>query len=203
MVVVGLINYGSGNIFSVRNAFTHLGVECRLVSSSSELSGISHLVLPGVGAFAHCFAKLVSSGFVDPLNKWAIDECRPFLGICVGMQLLADYGVELGGSVGLGFIPGVVEMIPKKDGLRIPHVGWNRVSFIEGTKNPYECLDGEYYFDHSYYFKTKNPKNILATVNHGRNFVAAVSHGNIVGVQFHPEKSQTKGLMLLKNFLGI
>jgi glutamine amidotransferase len=200
---VGLINYGSGNIYSVNNAFTHLGVECRLVSSPLELSGISHLVLPGVGAFAHCFAKLVSSGFVDPLNKWAIDECRPFLGICVGMQLLADYGEEIGGSMGLGFIPGVVELIPKHEGLRIPHVGWNGVSFIKGKGANYEGLNGEFYFDHSYYFKTKNPKDILATVNHGRDFVAAVKHENIVGVQFHPEKSQTKGLMLLKSFLGI
>ena len=202
MPVVGIINYGAGNIFSVTNAFNHLGVSIRIVSGLDDMEGVTHVVLPGVGAFGHCFQRLKSSGLTATLNEWALVRGRPFLGICVGMQLLANYGEELGGSPGLGYIPGIVKKIEKFDGIRVPHVGWNNVRFTGDGVIDHQRFDGDYYFDHSFSFLPEKTNQIWGIVEHGQEFVAAVKHKNIIGTQFHPEKSQTKGLLLLQYFLG-
>lgn len=200
---LGIINYNAGNIFSVSSAFRHLGLHPHLVTKPDELNSLTHLILPGVGSYAHCYDKLKSAGLVGKIREWVLEKKKPLLGICVGMQLLSDYGEEMGGSEGLGLIRGVVRRMPKVEDFRIPHVGWNEISLREDEYFSAGQLNGDYYFDHSFSFCPASATNILATVHHGVEIVAAVKSGNLVGTQFHPEKSQSKGLNLLRTFVRL
>ncbi|MEP6784840.1 MAG: imidazole glycerol phosphate synthase subunit HisH [Sphingomonadales bacterium] len=193
---VALIDYGAGNLQSVLNALKAAGAEDVYVTADAAVVLDSdRVVLPGVGAFAHCMGALTAiPDMVDALVETVIAKARPFLGICVGMQLMAEEGHEHGVTRGLGWIPGKVTPITAP-GLKIPHMGWNDVS----PTRPHPLIEaGEAYFLHGYAFEGNN---VLATTDHGGPVVAAIGRDNMVGVQFHPEKSQSYGIATLQRFL--
>lgn len=202
--LVGLIDYQAGNVQSIENALDHLGARVRRVRSAADMDGPTHLLLPGVGAFGYCADKLRATGLVDDLRRWAIDEGRPMLGICVGMQLMADVGEEMGRHEGLGFIGGTVRAIAAAPPeVRVPHVGWNNVRFAEPFGSFAAGDEADFYFDHSYAYHDPVHGAPLGTCNHGVDFCALVRRGNLVAAQFHPEKSQEAGLRFLKGFLEL
>ena len=198
---LALIDYGAGNLHSVHNALKAAGAQGVVVTSDAEVvRRAKKIVLPGVGAFRACIEPLKAiPGMVDAMHEAVFDEGRPFLGICVGMQLLADAGEEFGTHAGLGWIGGTVRHIERSDpAIKIPHMGWNDVVLTR----PHALIEpGEAYFLHSYQFEVADPADVLATTDHGGQLVAAVGRGNVVGVQFHPEKSQAYGLAFLDRFL--
>lgn len=202
--VVGVVDYQAGNIQSIVNAIDHLGAESRRVSKSADLQGASHLVLPGVGAFGFCADRLRGSGLLDSLQEWTLVDRRPILGICVGMQLLADTSDELGRQQGLGWGGGSVQRLqPASRDIRVPHVGWNTVSFDEDFG---ECRQGDsadFYFDHSYAYQDPTLAHRVARCTHGATFCAVIRRGNLVAAQFHPEKSQAAGMRFLRSFLAL
>lgn len=201
---VGLIDYDAGNIRSIENALDHLGARFARVRAAGDLAGMTHLLLPGVGAFGHCAGQLAATGLVPHLSRWAIDEGRPLLGICVGMQLLADTGEEQGIHRGLGLIGGTVAaLVPAPPEVRVPHVGWNTVTFADafGGFAPGDAAD--FYFDHSYAYGDPVHGTVLGTAEHGTRFAAIVRRGKLIGAQFHPEKSQAAGLKFLRGFLEL
>jgi imidazole glycerol-phosphate synthase subunit HisH len=202
--VVGVIDYQAGNIRSILNALDHLGALPRRITTINGLVGLSHLILPGVGAFGFCADKLRASGLLAKIEQWTLVERRPILGICVGMQLLADVSDELGQHKGLGWGGGRVQrLIPTTDGIRIPHVGWNAVSFEEDF-GEYRMGDtADFYFDHSYAYRTPTLARSVALCTHGETFCAVIRRDNLVATQFHPEKSQAAGMRLLRSFLAI
>lgn len=195
---VALIDYGAGNLQSVKNALKAAGSEdIRVTNDPAEVLSADRIVLPGVGAFAHCMDALSAiPGMVDALNDATGPGAKPFLGICVGMQLMADAGEEHGRHAGLGWVKGTVRRIETTDTtIKIPHMGWNDV--VPTAPHPLIAA-GEAYFLHSYAF---DGDDVLATTSHGGPVVAAIGRDNRVGVQFHPEKSQRFGLSLLSRFL--
>lgn len=195
---VALIDYGAGNLQSVKNALKAAGAEdIRVTADPAEVISADRIVLPGVGAFAHCMSALSAiPGMVDALNEATGPGAKPFLGICVGMQLMADAGEEHGRHAGLGWVKGTVRRIETTDPtIKIPHMGWNDV--VPTATHPLIAA-GEAYFLHSYAF---DGDDVLATTSHGGPVVAAIGRDNRVGVQFHPEKSQRFGLSLLSRFL--
>jgi len=207
---IALIDYGSGNLRSAEKALARAAVEQKtghVISVTSDPAAVlsaERIVLPGVGAFADCMRGLSSiPGMVDALSEAVLRRGVPFLGIWVGMQLLASVGREFGDHSGLGWIPGeVVRLKPSDPALKIPHMGWNELLVVR----PHALFDGvasgtHAYFVHSYAMKTADRSDVLATSDYGGSFVAAVGRGNIAGTQFHPEKSQAMGLRLLGNFL--
>lgn len=200
-----IIDYGSGNIESVANALALIKGDSEVVISNkiSDLKSANYLILPGVGAFADCMNGLKSiEGFLPELRKQVMTEKKPFLGVCVGMQVLATTGVENGEHQGLGFINGRVEKIVGEN-LKVPHMGWNNIS-VKTNKHAVlkDIVDGEhFYFANSFHFACSNENNILAQVEYGTKLTAIVAKDNIFGVQFHPEKSGEAGLKLLENFL--
>ncbi len=195
---VALIDYGAGNLQSVKNALKAAGAEdIRVTSDPAQVLSAERIVLPGVGAFAHCMGALSAiPGMVDALNAATGPGAKPFLGICVGMQLMAEAGEEHGRHAGLGWVKGTVRLIePTDPAIKIPHMGWNDVV----PTSPHPLIEaGEAYFLHSYAF---DGDDVLATTQHGGAVVAAIGRDNRVGVQFHPEKSQRFGLSLLSRFL--
>lgn len=204
---VHVIAYGSGNIRSVLAAFDQIGVPATAASSPSVLANAGHVVLPGVGAFAAAMDVLAREGWVDAIRSH-VAAARPFLGICLGMQLLASEGDEGGPSAGLGLVRGsVVRLEPGPLLTRIPHVGWNDVAF----PRPSRILGGvpagtDFYFSHSYMLHPDDDQTVVATVDSGDGgigIVAAVEDGPIHGVQFHPEKSSRAGLTVLENFVTV
>jgi glutamine amidotransferase len=195
---VALIDYGAGNLQSVKNALKAAGADnIRVTHDPAEVLSADRIVLPGVGAFAHCMGALSAiPGMVDALNEATGPGAKPFLGICVGMQLMAEAGEEHGRHAGLGWVKGTVRLIETTDAtVKIPHMGWNDV--VPTAPHPLIAA-GEAYFLHSYAF---DGDDVLATTSHGGPVVAAVGRDNRVGVQFHPEKSQRFGLSLLSRFL--
>ncbi len=201
-----IINYGSGNLRSVEKgvlfASQSLNMEIKVTASSDEVRSADRIILPGVGSFADCMKGLTAiSGMREALEEVVIERGRPFLGICVGMQLLADQGLEHVSTKGLGWISGVVDKIAV-DKLKVPHMGWNNLEIAQSHTLFNEVSSGDHaYFVHSYHFKVTNPKNILAHVDYGGYIAAAVVRDNISGTQFHPEKSQAVGLKTIENFL--
>ena len=195
---VALVDYGAGNLQSVKNALKAAGAtDIRVTSDPQDVLSAERIVLPGVGAFAHCMTALSSiPGMVDALNEATGPAAKPFLGICVGMQLMAEAGEEHGRHAGLGWIKGTVRLIePADPAIKVPHMGWNDVV----PAAPHPLIEaGEAYFLHSYAF---DGDDVLATTSHGGPVVAAIGRDNRVGVQFHPEKSQRFGLSLLSRFL--
>ena len=202
---IALIDYGSGNLQSAYKAL-ELVSNCKnkilITSNSKDLLKADKIILPGVGAFADCIKGLKSiSGMIAVLNEVVLEKKKPFLGICVGMQLLATEGMEKGNHKGLGWITGKVIKIKKSKKIKIPHMGWNTVKVI--SKHPIlKRKKFESYFVHSYNFVCKEKKNILGICNYQQNITAIVGKENIIGTQFHPEKSQKIGLEILKNFVS-
>ncbi len=198
---IALIDFGAGNLHSVHNALMAAGAGNVSVTADPELvARADRIILPGVGAFGACRDALVAiDGMVAALEQRVRAEGMPFLGICVGMQMLADQGIEFGAHDGLGWIGGTVKAIePASDDIKIPHMGWNDVTPTEG----HDLLErGEAYYLHGYHFDAANEADILAKTSHGGPLVSAVGRDNIVGVQFHPEKSQAYGLAFLNRFL--
>jgi len=196
-----LVDYGAGNLRSVENALRAAGAgEVAVSADPAAVAGADRIVLPGVGAFAACMNGLTAiPGMVDALREAAIARARPFLGICVGMQLMADLGVEHGDHPGLGWIPGRVERIePADPAVKVPHMGWNDV--VPSADHPLIAA-GEAYFLHSYAFLPAEPRTLLGTTDHGGRRTAAIGRDNLIGVQFHPEKSQRYGQAFLSRFL--
>ena len=198
---IALIDFGAGNLHSVHNALMAAGAGDVSVTADPELvARADRIILPGVGAFGACRDALFAiDGMIDALEVRIRKEGVPFLGICVGMQMLADKGIEFGEHEGLGWIGGTVKAIePADDTIKIPHMGWNDVTPTEG----HDLLEsGEAYYLHGYHFDAANEADILAKTSHGIPLVSAVGRDNIVGVQFHPEKSQAYGLAFLGRFL--
>ena len=189
-----------GNVASVDKAIKHLGLESIITNDLIEIQQASYIILPGVGAFAQGMENLHKLGLVEILNKEVINNKKPFLGICLGMQLIASRGVEPNLTSGLDWIKGeVIKIIePEKS---IPHLGWNEITV---TKNPIikDFNKKDFYFIHSFHFDVLNMENVAATVNYGKDYVAAIQKDNIFATQFHPEKSQTSGLELMKSFFS-
>ena len=198
---IALIDFGAGNLHSVHNALIAAGAgNVAVTADPKTVERADRIILPGVGAFGACRDALMAiDGMVAALERRVRDAAVPFLGICVGMQMLADKGIEFGAHEGLGWIGGTVKaIIPADSTVKIPHMGWNDV-----TPNESDGLlkAGEAYYLHGYHFEAANESDILATTNHGGPLVSAVGRDNIVGVQFHPEKSQAYGLAFLNRFL--
>ena len=209
---VAIVDYGSGNLHSARKALERAareggGAEIRLTRDPEEVRKAERIILPGVGAFADCRSGLDAiDGMIEVLNEAVIEQGRPFLGICVGMQLMATRGLEHEVTPGLDWISGdVVAIQPADKNLKIPHMGWNTLS----VRRDHRLLDGiptgenglHAYFVHSYHLKTSSPDLLIAETDHGGALTAIVARDNLIGTQFHPEKSQTLGLALLRNFL--
>jgi glutamine amidotransferase len=196
-----LVDYGAGNLRSVENALRAAGAaEVEVTADPSAVAAADRIVLPGVGAFAACMNGLTAiPGMVDALREGAIERARPFLGICVGMQLMADLGEEHGSYPGLGWIRGTVRRIEPEDrDLKVPHMGWNDVR--PSRQHPL-IVPGEAYFLHSYAFAPAEAEALVATTEHGDPLAAAIGRDNLIGVQFHPEKSQRYGQAFLARFL--
>ena len=194
---VALIDYGAGNLQSVYNALRAAGAsDIAVTADPAEVRAGKRIVLPGVGAFAHCMGALSAiAGMIDALRDSVVHDGRPFLGICVGMQLMAEEGHEHGVTNGLGWIGGRVSAIAPAPDLKVPHMGWNDV--VPSHAHPV-IEAGEAYFLHGYAFEGDH---VLATTDHGGPRVAAIGRDNMLGVQFHPEKSQAYGIATLQRFL--
>ena len=206
MIQITIVEYGSGNVLSAQKSFikvtndNNINSKVLISNDLKDIKNSSHIVLPGQGAFNTCMEGLKNKpGLIEELYDFAIVKKKPFLGICIGMQMLATSSEENGFHKGLGWIEGKIKLLPSKQ-LKMPHMGWNSVrptnnnNLISGTN--------DYYFVHSYYFDCKNNENILAETQYGMNFTSIVGKENIYGVQFHPEKSSSQGLSLIKNFVS-
>lgn len=200
-MTIAIIDYGVGNLRSVEKAFTAQGIEAVVSRDEAVLRSADKLVLLGVGAFGYAMKSLRDFGF-DKLVIEAANAGKPVLGICVGLQMLFDEGHEFGVHQGLGLLPGRV--IRFADGVRVPHVGWNQIEMTEqAKKNPIFCDLPDrsfFYFVHSYYVEPKNDSDVLSSTEYGSHFASVCGRRNVVGVQFHPEKSQAAGLRLIRNF---
>ena len=208
---VALIDYGSGNLRSAAKAIQRaadensIALDLKVTAKTGDVTAADAIVLPGVGAFADCYRGLSSlDGMIEALNDQVIAKAKPFLGICVGMQLMASVGREHGEHKGLGWIDGAVELLtPSDPALKIPHMGWNQLQLRQPQHPVLAGISaGDHaYFVHSYHFVPRDRKNVLAEADYGGPVLAAIGRDNMVGTQFHPEKSQVTGLRLLANFL--
>ena len=202
---VGLINYGASNFTSVSNALSYLDIDFVEIRSSDQLDAVRRVILPGVGSYAAAMRRLREMCIIDALHDAVFLAQKPYLGICVGLQILSDMGYEFEQTQGLGCIRGVTTQLAVTElGLRLPHMGWNEVHAAPGCA----LFDGlpeapAFYFLHSFHLEVEDPDVTAATTKYGGEVVAAVRKENIYGVQFHPEKSQAAGLQLLDNFARI
>jgi len=201
--VVALVDYGAGNLHSVHNALKAAGAEVTVTAEPNVVRAADRIVLPGVGSFKACAEGLAAiPHMIEAMTERVQVGGAPFLGICVGMQLLADRGLEHGETPGLGWVPGEVRLIePTDPAIKVPHMGWNDVAVLRRANDHPVIEEGEAYFLHSYHFAASDPHYIAAMTDHGQGLVAAVARDNILGVQFHPEKSQAYGLSTLRRFL--
>nr|WP_202392042.1 imidazole glycerol phosphate synthase subunit HisH [Qipengyuania vulgaris] len=198
-----MVDYGAGNLHSVENALRRIGAEVTVTADPDVLRAADRIVLPGVGSFGACAAGLrAEKGVIEAMRERVFVGGAPFLGICVGMQLLATRGLEYGETAGLDWIEGEVRLIePTDTSVKVPHMGWNDVAPTPHAKSHEVIEVGEAYFLHSYHFHADSGRDVLAMTDHGGGLVAAVGRDNILGVQFHPEKSQSYGLGILQRFL--
>jgi glutamine amidotransferase len=201
--MITIIDYKMGNLGSIANMLKKIGYQCRMTSNSSEIQAADKIILPGVGNFDRAMINLKELGLIDVLNIKALEDKVPVLGICLGMQLMAEKSEE-GLLPGLGWIKAEVKKFSFDEvnkNLKIPHMGWNTVQQQKDNRlfsNMYP--EPRFYFVHSYHFECEKKEDILTTTFYGYHFTSAVSSGNIMGVQFHPEKSHKFGMMILKNF---
>lgn len=203
--MIGIVDYGMGNLRSVQKGLQRVGADARILREPGEVEDAERLVVPGVGAFADAMANLRERGLVDPIRRF-IESGRPFLGICLGLQLLFEVSEEDGEHEGLGVLRGrVVRFQPADAALKVPHMGWNTLEWAGDDSDSPRFLHGlgsgcAAYFVHSYYPVPADPADLAATTSYGDSFCSAVHRGNVSAVQFHPEKSQRVGLTMLANF---
>jgi glutamine amidotransferase len=197
--VIAIVDYGAGNLRSVRNALAYLGAEVKTVDDPADLDA-GKIVLPGVGAFGKGMERLRAAGFEEPLRE-AAAAGMPLLGICLGMQFLFERSDEHGHHEGLGLLPGCVTRFPA-DGPKVPHVGWNQINRLAAHPLLDGVPEGAYaYFVHSYYVVAGESNAVLATTDYGLRYASAAGRDSVLGIQFHPEKSQAVGLRILRNFV--
>jgi imidazole glycerol-phosphate synthase subunit HisH len=204
--LITIVDYGLGNVQAIANIYRRLEIPAVLARSAAELTNASHIILPGVGAFDWAMSRLEASGMRAVLNELVSGKLRPVLGICVGMQMMARTSDE-GQASGLGWFDARVRIFDNSRFVgptHLPHMGWNDVDPVR-TDGVFRDLGSgaRFYFLHSYYFAPSDPQDVLATTSYGEQFASAVQHGNVIGVQFHPEKSHAWGIQLLKNFAGL
>lgn len=201
--IVCILDFCSGNVGSVRNIFRAFSDHVIISNEPYDIEGATHLVLPGVGAFGAAMEKIRRYIPIQILEEVVLHKKKPFLGICVGMQVLADKGLEYGEHAGLGWIQGVVKKLESGE-QPLPHVGWNDIKITKSTPllNGLDAIR-DFYFVHSYAFSVQDRSQVCAVAEHGETFDCVLNQGNIFGVQFHPEKSQKAGQRLVKNFLEI
>ena len=197
--MIAIIDYGAGNLHSVKNALDYLGAECEITADPDKILAADAVILPGVGAFGDCMASLMNAGLIEPVKK-AAQSGKPFLGICLGLQLMFEESEEAPGVKGLSIFKGKVVKIPDR-GLKIPHMGWNNIALAKESK----ILSGDpfVYFVHSYYILPHDESIISAYTEYGAKLGIAVEKGNVFAVQFHPEKSGTEGMEILRRFIGL
>ncbi len=205
---ITIVNYGSGNLLSAKQSFikvvnsNNIEADIHISKDPKDLIDSTHVVLPGQGAFKTCMEGLKKiSGMQDGLNEFVKIKKRPFFGICVGMQLLADTSEENGNHQGLGWINGTIKKLPSRN-IKMPHMGWNHVKIID-QNSIIKPEENDYYFVHSYYFDCLNKQDIVAETKYGINFASIINKENVYGCQFHPEKSSTQGLKIIKDFLSL
>lgn len=199
--MIALVDYNIGNIFAVANMLQRLGLPCRVANCAKDIEQADRIILPGNGAFDACMQNLRASGLIPVLKEQVLSLGKPLLGICVGAQMLG-FGSAEGVESGLGWIDMTVERFPSIPNLIIPHMGWNQVDLDQKGHPLLKNMEknSRFYFVHSYYMSPQDPADILLNANYGIDFAAGVAHGNIVGVQFHPEKSHRYGKQLLAAF---
>jgi glutamine amidotransferase len=201
--LVGVVDYGRGNLRSVTKALEATGAKIRLLPDPENMPDCDAVVLPGVGAFGDCAASLHARGFIEPLRTWLACD-RPFLGICLGYQILFENSGESPGSAGLGFFSGEVKRFASEPGRKIPHMGWNSLTPAAPSPLFHSLATGTFvYFVHSFYPDPADAELVTAWCDYGGRFAAAVGRGNVQAVQFHPEKSQEAGLQMLRNFVKL
>lgn len=198
--MIGIVDIGLCNLRSVEKAVYSRGGDPVLVKDAAGLDGVEKLILPGVGSFGAAMERIHSAGLYEAIRAFAAE--KPVLGICLGMQLLGAWGDEGGGTKGLDLVPGRVQRLEPGPGLRVPHIGWNNVELA----HPHPLFEGiksnrDFYFVHSFHLVPENAADVLATTVHGPKFVSAVARGHVVGLQFHPEKSQANGIKIISSFL--
>lgn len=199
--MTAIIDYGAGNLFSVKNALDFLGIENKITKDPDDLRSADRLILPGVGAFPDAMRMLNESGLVEVIKEEV--KKKPLLGICLGMQMLFEKGYEFGETDGLGLIPGSVKLMHPAGDLPVPHIGWNSLEFNEPCKLLDKCENGDYvYFVHSFAAECDS-RNVAAYCDYGMKIPALVFEGNVYGAQFHPEKSGDTGLNILRSFAAL
>lgn len=198
--MIAIIDYGMGNLRSVQKAIEHTGHETCITQKPADVRRAQGVILPGVGAMRPAMEKLQNLGFIDPIKE-AIADRKPFLGICLGFQLLFEKSSEGGDVAGLGILEGTVERFDNKN-LKVPHMGWNQIKINNPLCPIFNRVKNETnaYFCHSYYVKPKDTSLVVTVTEYGKPFASSIQRGNLFGVQFHPEKSQTVGLQILNNF---
>ena len=201
-MTIAIVKYGMGNVASVQKVLKKLGYTSIITDIHSEIKEADLILLPGVGSFKKGMENLNNSGLVELLTTEVLINKKPFIGICLGMQLVATYGNEPEKVAGLGWIDGEVIKIDSPKGLRIPHLGWNTVKTTGNNELYLNFNNKDYYFIHSYHFKAKNKEEVTFIVNYDNDMVAALQKDNIYAMQFHPEKSQDAGMNLLKKIIG-
>jgi glutamine amidotransferase len=198
--MIAIIDYGMGNLRSVEKGFARVGFEARVTRDAGEITSAKGVVLPGVGAFQACMENLAHFQLIEPIRQ-VVRQQRPFLGICLGFQLLFSESEEFGLQKGLDILPGRVVGFKANNGLKIPHMGWNRIEKRKATRFLDGISSGDYvYFVHSYYVVPKNPELVATTTDYGSPFVSSIATDHLFATQFHPEKSQEIGLRILSNF---
>ncbi|MBX3565273.1 MAG: imidazole glycerol phosphate synthase subunit HisH [Sphingomonas sp.] len=203
--MIGIVDYGLGNIRAFENIYRRLGIAAAPVKTAAELAATERLILPGVGAFDWAMDCLTRAGMLDTLHRRVLEDRVPILGVCVGMQIMAD-GSDEGSAKGLGWIPGRVERFDGKwfnQRTHLPHMGWNDIAPVAGEPLFAGIEEPQYYFLHSYFFRPAAEEHAIARSQYGIDFASAVRRDNIWATQFHPEKSHDWGVALLKNFAGI
>lgn len=201
-MTIAIIKYGMGNLSSVQKVLKKMGYKSIITNNPQEIADADFILLPGVGSFKKGMENLKESGLKEILTKEVIENKKPFIGICLGMQLVASFGAEPERVEGLGWIEGEVVKIESKKGLRVPHLGWNSVKVNLSNSFYKEFNDTDFYFIHSYHFKTTETDNVTMYVNYETDLVAAIEKENINVMQFHPEKSQEVGIKLLQKIIN-
>jgi len=203
-VKTGVIDYGAGNLKSVCNTLDAIGADKKLVRTPADHDDIEALIFPGVGAFGDCSRHLEQQGLMEPLREWIAAD-RPFLGICIGFQMLFDESEESPGAPGLAAFRGNVARFPTLPGLKVPHMGWNHLTVTNASDPIWAGLGSTpyFYFVHSYFPQPEDRALTASTTLYGTDFASSIRRGNLLATQFHPEKSQAAGARLIENFLGL